>query len=188
MKENYSSSTYRTSIIFSIFILLMSIFLPVISAKKVSADQIAPQDDPAKVDKVANELKDVSENINYDQDGVATSINVDTLANEYGDRQKLTEVNNIITYQYARYQAKKQGGQINNNQVQIKSFWGCMKNKLIDYIGINAYTAAVAGGLKSFISKKAWKAAAKLIIKTGIKGLGVAAIAAQLAYDTVVCA
>jgi len=71
--------------------------------------------------------------------------------------------------------------------VQIASFWGCMKDSLLDYFGFNAFNAMVNAGIYSYIKKKAWKDAAKIAARFFV-GASAGGLAITLAYYGGKCA
>lgn len=70
-----------------------------------------------------------------------------------------------------------------------RTWTSCMLSAIKDQIGVSAISALMVGGLVSFLQKKAWKEAAKLIIKVVGKGVvgGVFVWAGFFAYYSVIC-
>ncbi|MED1741565.1 hypothetical protein VSK91_12315 [Bacillus swezeyi] len=73
-----------------------------------------------------------------------------------------------------------------SSQFQTASWWGCLKEKIIDFTGIGF----IGGGLEKMIKKRLWKKAAIKIIsivgRGAIRG-GVLGLAGSLAWFSVRC-
>ncbi|WEV58182.1 hypothetical protein [Ligilactobacillus acidipiscis] len=179
-----SHNIMKSGTIFLIFLLLGLLIGTAITNVKVAADTA---DEEQKVDKLAQELKDVSNSIQYDsKTGLATGLDVNALTAKYGteDINKLNKTNEILQYQYIH------NLQISSQQLQSlqsKAFWPCMKNQLLDMVGFQVYQALLRGGIKGLIERKAWKAAAKIIVRYLGDGVGVGILAAQLSWYAAKC-
>lgn len=69
-----------------------------------------------------------------------------------------------------------------------KSWTDCMLDAIKDFVGVNAVSALISGGIKGFIERKLWKEAAKLILKTFAKStLSVTGVVALLPYYSGKC-
>ncbi|MCE5170298.1 hypothetical protein LQV63_13360 [Paenibacillus profundus] len=67
------------------------------------------------------------------------------------------------------------------------SFGSCMLDALKDYLGISVVEAALSGGLYAYLVKKAWKDAAKLLVRYAIT-MNVAGLTATLIFYSGKCA
>lgn len=160
-----------------VIILLSSILISTTITLKISANTTSSSQQA--IDCIAQELADVSNSIQYDpQTGLATNLDVNTLVSKYGsnNQNQLQHINEIMKYEYKL------------NSIQTRSFWSCMKNQLLDMIGYQTFQALLRGGIQGLIQRKAWKAAAKLLIRYLGDGIGVGFIAAQLAWYAIRCA
>ncbi|OMI28645.1 hypothetical protein BTA31_08785 [Bacillus haynesii] len=74
----------------------------------------------------------------------------------------------------------------NSSQFHTASWWGCLKEKIIDFTGLGF----IGGGLEKMLKKKLWKKAAteiiKIVGKNAIRG-GVLGLAGSLAWFSVRC-
>jgi len=69
-----------------------------------------------------------------------------------------------------------------------RSAWlDCMKSALLDYFGVNIFESLIGGGVLTYIKAKAWKEAAKLIIRY-VPGVSVISLVATLVYYSGKCA
>uniref|UniRef100_UPI00402A76B1 hypothetical protein n=1 Tax=Bacillus sp. DX2.2 TaxID=3073452 RepID=UPI00402A76B1 len=72
------------------------------------------------------------------------------------------------------------------DQTQYSGWTDCMIGALKDHFGVSAVAAAIEGGLWGYLQKKAYKEAAKLLVKFVI-GSNAAGLAATLIYYGSVC-
>ncbi|MCY8008237.1 hypothetical protein MOJ76_07950 [Bacillus haynesii] len=74
----------------------------------------------------------------------------------------------------------------NSSQFHTASWWGCLKEKIIDFTGLGF----IGGGLEKMLKKKLWKKAAteiiKIVGKNAIRG-GFLGLAGSLAWFSVRC-
>ncbi|VDH11277.1 membrane protein [Lactiplantibacillus plantarum] len=169
-----------------VIILLSSILISTTITLKISANTTSSSQQA--IDCIAQELADVSNSIRYDpQTGLATNLDVNALVSKYGsnNQNQLQHINEIMKYEYKRNLQFNQG---KLNSIQTRSFWSCMKNQLLDMIGYQTFQALLRGGIQGLIQRKAWKAAAKLLIRYLGDGIGVGFIAAQLTWYAIRCA
>jgi hypothetical protein len=73
-----------------------------------------------------------------------------------------------------------------NSGIQLYSWKSCMISALKDHFGVALVEVAIHGGLWSYLQKKAYKEAAKLLIKIGIGG-NVIGMTAFLSWYGVSC-
>lgn len=67
------------------------------------------------------------------------------------------------------------------------SFGSCMLDALKDYLGVSVVEAALSGGLYTYLVKKAWKDAAKLLVRYAVT-MNVAGLTATLIFYSGKCA
>lgn len=156
-------------------LITFSIFTPVVSA---TAKTNANTDyDMEQVYEVADMLEFMYEEATIkDESGNVVDLDFDKIRGEYGDSEDLQKLEAII-------EDEKQ------SQSDISTFsWGdCMLEAVADFLGVSAVGSLISGGIMALFKKRAWVAAAKLIIKTFGAQFTVAALAGTLAYFSVKC-
>lgn len=137
---------------------------------------------------IKQELKDLdiffNEVVYLDENGIE-QVDFEKMEKYFGKEQ--TE--NVKAIEQSSIQAE-QCDQVSNLSVTRAtsgSFSSCMKEALIDYLGVSAVQAMLTGGVWTYFKKKAWKEAAKLAIKLGV-GTNAVALAATFMYYGGKCA
>lgn len=118
----------------------------------------------------------------YDEAGNVTNFDFQALENEFG---------NLEEFQLLEKEIENDSNKNLSNENQITTYatttWkGCMTEALKDHFGIAVIEAALTGGFWAYLEKKAYKEAAKLLLKIGIGG-NIIGLTAFLTYYSAKC-
>lgn len=175
----------KTTLLFS---LVLSLFIsfplsPIANAKENESIKTL------KESQVSQELQDLdvffNEVVYLDENGLE-KVNYEKMEKIFGKEQ--TE--NVQAIEQSAVQAKEcsQGNKMSLARSSSKgTFSSCMKEALMDYLGVSAVQAMLTGGVWTYFQKKAWKEAAKLAIKLGV-GTNAVALAATFMFYGGKCA
>lgn len=170
------SQTNKIIVILVTFMMLLGFLAP--SAVSVSASVSATE-----TMKSIQELSEaeIAEQLEYiytkastvDGDGNITSLDYNAIETTFGviPEKESIEIKKVLPDMY------------------YEGAWlTCMKNNLLDWLGITTLTALISTGLIKYIEKKSWQEAAKLMLKfVGVKST-VVGLVATLTYYSVKCA
>jgi len=133
-------------------------------------------DQQEKIDKLAEDLEFIMEEAAiYDSQENVVDFDFDKLEAKFGKSKEFDMIKEDINN-------KKLSG---NMQLLAKKSWkGCMLDALKDHFGVAFIEAALTGGLWAYLDKKAYKEAAKLLIKIGVGGNVIGAVAFLTYYGT----
>lgn len=132
-----------------------------------------------QVDEIADQLKFLNEEALIIQDGNRT-FDFQKIENKYGTeftnmlKSDINAVGAIASQAYTGPMDFKDG-------VQYSAWTNCMVDALKDHFGVSIVTAALEGGLWAYLQKKAYKEAAKLLVKFAL-GTNAVALAGTLIY------
>jgi len=161
------------SIIFSLFISFP--LNPIANAKENTPKN--PNTEAQELDIFFNEVVYLDENgveqVDYEKMekyfGKTQTETVKEIEKSSIEAQKCTQSNNLLL-------ARSSG-----------TFSSCMKDALMDYLGVSAVQAMITGGVWTYLKKKAWKEAAKLAVKLGL-GTNAVTLAATFMFYGGKCA
>lgn len=169
----------RKSIILScVAFLLAFVFLTPISA--VKAEEVEEEPSSADVLKLAEDLEFLMEDATlYDEYDNVIGFNFDLITERFGYIPEMAELEKEVN---------------NSNNVEktgscevvllAKQSWkSCMISALKDHFGVAIIEVALTGGLWAYLEKKAWKEAAKLLLKIGIGGNAIGAVSFMTWYS-----
>lgn len=178
------SERFKSTVILSlIFMLLVSFsFSPIVNATEITSEEIKMKQE---LDMFFNEV------VYIDENGVE-QIDFNQMEKLFGKEQ--TE--NVKLIEASAEQAKlcdnpiiqsKAADSIQSRAATTVSFSSCMKEALLDYLGVSAVQAMLTGGVWYYLTQKAWKEAAELAVRLGI-GTNAVALAATFIYYGGKCA
>lgn len=116
-----------------------------------------------KVNNIANDLEFIMEEAVITKNGVET-LDFNKLESYFGERT--TNEIKSLTINYTEDSALLHKNFV--TQVSKGTFKSCMIGALKDYFGVALVEAALTGGLWGYLKKKAYKEAAKLLVKIGV--------------------
>ncbi|MFN2747258.1 hypothetical protein ACINLE_18930 [Bacillus sp. z60-18] len=145
---------------FLAFLLIFSVVgSPVSSAKSNSNDQ--------EIESLAEDLEFLMEEASiYDSNNKLVGFNFDKLTERFGEIEELQILEKEIK------EGTCEPKETSEFQVlAAKGTWGdCMIDALKDHFGVALIEVALTGGLWTYLEQKAYKEAAKLLLKIGIGG------------------
>ncbi|WP_197715128.1 hypothetical protein [Priestia endophytica] len=165
---------------------LMLIFLSV--GPSASAVSMSKSEESEQVDELAEDLEFLMEEAAiYDSENNVVGFHFDKLEDRFGEVEELKMLQQEIESSSCEL---VETTTTENNSVQplaAKKTWkGCMIDSLKDHFGVAIIEVAMTGGLWAYLEQKAYKEAAKLLIKIGVGG-NVIGLAAFLTYYSAKC-
>jgi len=134
-----------------------------------------------KVDKIAKDIEFVMEEAAIYLENDVVGFDFDKLEDRFGEVEELEELRKEI-------ESSELGNDPKSIELAATQSWkSCMIDALKDHFGVALIEAALTGGLWGYLKKKAWKEAAKLLLKIGIGG-NAAGLVAVLTYYSGKCA
>lgn len=161
------------------FILLMSMILIISFISLPVSAQTSNISEQQKVDKVAAMLKFIYEEASTkDKNGNIIDMDVNKISEKYGDTQELKQLKKeiMVDQKPTSYRSFNSG-----------KFKSCITSAVADQFGVGVVTAIMEGGFYAYMKKKAYKEAAKLLLKFAI-GSNLVGLSAFTAYYGGKCA
>lgn len=176
---NHILSTCKKSIIFLsiLFLLSVGIVTPVAQAQVMTKEN-------EQVEQLADDLEFLMEEAAiYDSHGNLINFDFEKLEAKFGLLPEFElleeEINTSLnSYNSASYEVMA--------MAKNHSWKSCMWDALKDHFGVTMVNLAINGGLWKYVEKKAYKEAARLLIKIGIGG-NVVGLSAILIYYSAKC-
>lgn len=157
----------KAFVILSLGGMLMGFASPVMASANSNnisnnSTQVVNKDEESKINSMANTMADADKHMNFDKNGTLESIDVNYLAQKYGNLDKFQRINYIATKGYNAYISGKDL-KIGQMSKASRGFVSCMKDELIDFVGGDIFTGGFSATIYGFIKHKAWQELAKLI-------------------------
>lgn len=178
IKKGFWSATQKSTILLSIaFLLSFVLITPVVNGQQISEENI-------QVEQLANDLEFLMEEAAiYDSQGNLLNFDFDKLEAEFGVIPELQILEKEIIKESLGVNNKSFGVIDTAAKVPFRT---CMWSALKDHFGVTMINVAINGGLWKYVEKKAYKEAARLLIKIGIGG-NLIGLTAMLTWYTAKC-
>ncbi|MCA1021766.1 hypothetical protein [Halobacillus litoralis] len=187
MKTLFNNPSFRMLIVSSMVLTLLVSYLAPIHSQ--AASQKLTPEELKQAEVLANDLEFLFEEALVIENGKKT-FDFTKLKKEYGDEyeDKFGKLESFVnnTNQSNKIDAtlvEKENIKLRSSVAlaSSQSFGDCMVDALKDHFGVAAVTAALEGGLWTYLQKKAYKEAAKLLVKFAV-GTNAVGLAGTLIY------
>jgi hypothetical protein len=140
----------------------------------------AQESENAEVEQLADDLEFLMEEVAiYGENGNVVNFDFDMLEERFGYSVEFE----MLKEEIDAYNATQEN---NSGEIQLFSWKSCMISALKDHFGVALVNVAINGGLWAYLEKKAYKEAAKLLVKIGIGG-NLIGLTAFLSWYGVTC-
>ncbi|AWG44735.1 hypothetical protein [Priestia filamentosa] len=165
---------------------LMLVFLSV--GPSASAVSMSKSEENEQVDELAEDLEFLMEEAAiYDSENNVVGFHFDKLEDRFGEVEELKMLQQEIESSSCELVETTTTETNSVQPLAAKKTWkGCMIDSLKDHFGVAIIEVAMTGGLWAYLEQKAYKEAAKLLIKIGVGG-NVIGLAAFLTYYSAKC-
>jgi hypothetical protein len=152
---------------------LLAVMVAFLSVGPTASAAAGTNKEIEEVDQLATDLEFLMEEAAiFDENNNVIGFHFDKLEDKFGDVEEFKMLEEQVD---------------SSIQPMAKKTWkGCMIDSLKDHFGVAIIEVALTGGLWTYLEKKAYKEAAKLLIKIGIGG-NVIGLAAFLTYYSAKC-
>ncbi|MGD6846349.1 hypothetical protein [Rossellomorea aquimaris] len=143
----------------------------------------APMTKEEEVEELAADLEFLMEEAAiYDAEGSVIGFDFEKLEAEFGKVKELDMLEKEINSASRKGNSPMMAASI--QPLAAKKTWkGCMIGALKDHFGVAIIEVAMTGGLWAYLEKKAYKEAAKLLIKIGVGGNAIGMVAFLTYYS-----
>jgi hypothetical protein len=143
----------------------------------------APMTKEEEVEELAADLEFLMEEAAiYDAEGSVIGFDFEKLEAEFGKVKELDMLEKEINSESRKGNSPMMAASI--QPLAAKKTWkGCMIGALKDHFGVAIIEVAMTGGLWAYLEKKAYKEAAKLLIKIGVGGNAIGMVAFLTYYS-----
>lgn len=184
-QKKYNLNFQKFVLMLGSFVLLFfTLMTPIANAKTMKNQE-------KEVEKLAEDIQFVMEEATIrNSNGEVIDFDFDKLENRFGKLQDFEMLKNEINNDKLSNNEinKKQCTNINSlKPLAAKSWKSCMVDALKDHFGVKIIEIAFEGGLWSYLERRAYKEAAKLLVKIAV-GSNVVGVVAFLTYYGAKCA